>query len=400
MPPSRNSRYSTTRQKSCQQCSTARARCDRKETCGRCDSRGLTCTYPTATSRDTSPPSENSAETLMPTNSEELQIENSTDYQINKRPQSMAETATASAPGPEPEPVANANPDLICPINPDDIQNRWLNAYVPLPGQEAKNYSTNISQLISRTLKSYGLKAIQGRPPPFIHPTHLSLPPISTCFTLLKLRRIPMEDESVVAEILKREMTRLHEGHTAYSDMELFGAFQAYLIYTMVLFFKFTPPSMDFFRQAMINLQEIACATSRQGLACMSEKSIFSSPKWEAWHVVEAKRRTLYTMYFMDNMLSVLDGFPTYIGHELKGLYAPSSNELWTASRTEWDQEYRSYRSDWGQTPFRLDELWPASSDAAEHLEKDRQRRTEKWLKDVDGFGMMLYAVTSCTYEN
>lgn len=397
MPPSRNSRYSTTRQKSCQQCSTARAKCDRRDTCGRCASRGLTCTYPTATSRDTSTPSENTAENLTPTNLEELQIQNSTDQE---HPQSMAETATASAPGPEPGP---SNPDLICPINPDDIQNRWLNAYVPLPGQEAKNYPTNISQLISRTLKSYALKAIQGRPPPFIHPTHLSLSPISACFTLLKLCRVSIdgiEDESVVAEILKREMTRLHEGHTTYSDMELFSTFQAYLIHTMVLFFKFTPPSMDFFRQAMINLQEIACATSRQGLALKSERTASGWPEREAWHIVEAKRRTLYTMYFLDNVLSMADGLPTYIAHELKGLCAPSSSELWAASVAEWKKEFLIYRREWGISPFQLDELWPVSSGTDEWLIRRRQERTDQWLKDVDGFGMVLYAVTSCTYEN
>ncbi|KAJ4015316.1 hypothetical protein NW752_006771 [Fusarium irregulare] len=312
----------------------------------------------------------------------------------------MAETATASAPRPESVP---SNPDLICPINPDDIQNRWLNAYVPLPGQEAKNYPTNISQLISRTLKSYALKAIQGRPPPFIHPTHLLLSPISACFILLKLCRVSIdgiEDESVVAEILKREMTRLHEGHTTYSDMELFSTFQAYLIYTMVLFFKFTPPSMDFFRQAMINLQEIACAISRQGLALNSERMVSGRPEREAWHIVEAKRRTLYTMYFLDNVLSMADGLPTYIAHELKGLYAPSSSELWAASVAEWKQEYLIYRREWGVSPFQLDELWPVSSGTDEWLIRRRQERTDQWLKDVDGFGMMLYAVTSCTYEN
>lgn len=313
----------------------------------------------------------------------------------------MAGTATASAPGPGAEPGANANPDLICPINPNDIQNRWLNAYVPLPGQEAKNYPTNISKLIFRTLKSYALKAIQGYPPPFIHPTHLSLEPISTCFTLLRLQRCPMAgSETVVAGILEREMTRLHEGHTAYSDMELFSAFQACLIYAMVLFFEFTPPSMPFIRQAMINLQEVACATSQRGLACISERTIGPSPERKVWHVVEAKRRTLYTMYLLDNILSVTDGLPIYIGHELKGLYAPSSKQLWEAKCTEWEQIYHSHRFEWGSSRFRLDELWPVSSGTQEHLLKQRQERTDKWLKDVDEFGMMLYAVTSCTYEN
>ncbi|RBR25090.1 uncharacterized protein FIESC28_01998 [Fusarium coffeatum] len=308
----------------------------------------------------------------------------------------MAETATASAPGLEPAP---SNPDLICPINPDDIQNRWLNAYVPLPGQEVKNYPTNVSKLIFRTLKSYASMATRGRSPPFIHPTHLSLSPISTCFTLLRIFKDPLpERENVVVEILQREMTRLHEGHTACSAMDLFSVFQAYLVYTMVLFFQVAPAPMQFIRQAMINLQEIACATSRQGLACKSERMWAHTPSSEAWHFVEAKRRTLYTMYFLDNVLSAEDGLSTYIGHELKGLYAPASKELWQAKCDDWEATYMSHYLVWGTDMFRLDELWPVSSNEGGYRIEKRQERTDQWLEGVDEFGMMLYAVTVCTY--
>jgi hypothetical protein len=195
-------------------------------------------------------------------------------------------------------------------------------------------------------------------------------------------------------------MTRLHDEHTTYSDMELFSAFQACLIYSMILFFELVPRSMPFLRQAIINLQEIACATSRQGLAFISEQTPGGFPEREIWHVIEAKRRTLYTMYFLDNLLSAADGLPTYIGHELRGLHAPSSKKLWEANHTEWEKEYEDHRLEWGSSRFLLDELWPVDPGTGEYFTKRRQKRIGIWVKDVDEFGMMLYAVTSCTYES
>src|ERR1700752_1727140 len=47
----KTSRYSTSRQKACQQCSNAKARCDRNSgngRCVRCAQRGLPCAYPNA----------------------------------------------------------------------------------------------------------------------------------------------------------------------------------------------------------------------------------------------------------------------------------------------------------------------------------------------------------------
>ncbi|KAM5378199.1 hypothetical protein ACJA88_005933 [Fusarium oxysporum] len=247
--------------------------------------------------------------------------------------------------------------DLVCPINSDDIKNRWLNSYVPLPGQSPKNYSQSVINFVYRMLKSYASTVIRGRLPPFIHPMQQSLVPLSTCFTLVRICDPLPGNVSIAADILQREMTRLYEERGAYEGIHLLGVFQAYLIYSMVLFFHLGP-SMPFLRQAMINLQEIACATSREGLVCAAEQR-GALPKWESWIMAEAKRRTLYTMYFLDNVLSAHDGLTTYLGTELRGLYSPSSKYLWQADRNGWEQSYNSHLAEWGSEPFRLDELWP-----------------------------------------
>ncbi|KAF5562586.1 Clock-controlled 8 [Fusarium phyllophilum] len=236
--------------------------------------------------------------------------------------------------------------DLVCPINSDDIKNRWLNSYVPLPGQSPKNYSQIVINFVYRMLKSYASTVIRGRLPPFIHPIQQSLVPLSTCFTLVRICDPLPSNVSIAADILQREMTRLYEERGTYEGINLLGVFQAYLIYSMVLFFHLGP-SMPFLRQAMINLQEIACATSREGLVCAAEQR-GAVPKWESWIMAEAKRRTLYTMYFLDNVLSAHDGLTTYLGTELRGLYSPSSKYLWQADRNGWEQSYNSHLAEWG----------------------------------------------------
>ncbi|KAF5558422.1 integral membrane protein [Fusarium mexicanum] len=278
--------------------------------------------------------------------------------------------------------------DLVCPINSDDIKNRWLNSYVPLPGQSPKNYSQSVINFVYRMLKSYASTVIRGRLPPFIHPMQQSLVPLSTCFTLVRICDPLPGNVSIAADILQREMTRLYEERETYEGIHLLGVFQAYLIYSMVLFFHLGP-SMPFLRQAMINLQEIACATSRQGLVCAAEQR-GALPKWESWIMAEAKRRTLYTMYFLDNVLSAHDGITTYLGTELRGLYSPSSKYLWQADRNGWEQNYNSHLADWGSDPFRLDELWPFPDGMSEDDMKRQRRRVDRWLEDVDEFGTML----------
>ncbi|RGP77297.1 c6 finger domain [Fusarium longipes] len=146
-----------------------------------------------------------------------------------------------------------------------------------------------------------------------------------------------------------------------------------------------------------MNLQEIACATARQGLVCIAEQQ-GTRPNWETWVLAEAKRRTLYTMYFLDNVLSAKDGLPTFIAHELKGLYAPSSKDLWQSGRAEWEQAYNLHLVEWVDGTFQLDELWPMPEEMGGDEIEHRQRRTDRWLEAVDEYGTMLYAVTSCTY--
>ena len=439
-------RYATSRQKACQPCSTAKAKCDRRTgSCSRCARRGLSCVY-------TQPPTAENAESSAVLDSETDNNERDSTFQppppgalasgsdnevsiadgryafgptIESGQSSTVGGGTASSSSmsisggfhvgtgrdsrvhsqaAERESLDFSSLGLVCPIDVDGISVRWMNPFIPVPGQTVKSYPPTTLSFVARVLKSYASIAIRGRGvPPFVHSSELSTAsptrPITTCLSLARICDSPLShNEDVAADVLEREMNNLYERHETYGDTVSLAAFQAYLIYCMILFFHLGRGSDPSLRRAMMALQEIACSSSRRGLVCPAEQQR-TRPGWEAWVVAEAKRRTLYTMYLFDSVLSSQDGLPTFLGTELRGLYAPASKALWQAgARPEWETAYNVHLVDWVEEDLRIDELWPIPTDLGEVDVSKRRSRVDRWLENVDEFGTMIYAVTSCTH--
>ena len=147
----------------------------------------------------------------------------------------------------------------------------------------------------------------------------------------------------------------------------------------------------------MTDLQTLACASSRGGLVCVAERT-GARPRWASWILAEAKRRTLYTMYLFDSLLSAEEGTPTLLGTELEGLPAPARRELWTAqTQEEWEVAYAQSQGYISQA-LRIEELWPLPKGVDRAGQDARESRVQRWLQAVDEFGTMLYAVTCCTH--
>lgn len=179
-----------------------------------------------------------------------------------------------------------------------------------------------------------------------------------------------------------------------YNQMDLLAAFQSYLIYAMMAFFSSDNDESPVNRETMINLQEFACDITCTGLVCRGELSN-ARPDWESWIVASTKRRSLYTMYMFDSVFSSLEGLPSFIAEELESLPAPSSKALWEASRRNvWEREYNLHLSSWEFGGLTINELWPLPATGAE----ERRERVSRWLRSVDEFGMMMFAVTSITH--
>ncbi|KAI1156785.1 hypothetical protein F4825DRAFT_219597 [Nemania diffusa] len=412
-------RYSISRQKACQQCSVSKAKCDRVEGgCSRCVQRSLHCTYPQAATHRVGAARQSPARSIQSaTCSAHSSIERDV-VAPSESPSTgsrypfdlsfaaaAAAGAAAAAPAPSPaegfEILDFDHLRLTCPINADGIANRWLRAYIPLPAQKVKEYPDATKSFLHRMVKSYVAVTIRGHGyPPFIHASqvaaHLVRPPLSTCLSLVRIceHQLP-GSEGTAADVLQREMSHLYEQRGTYDTITLLCAFQAYLIFTMVLFFRLEQIANPLLRQAVMNLQELACASAKSGLVCEAEQQ-WLRPRWESWIVAEANRRTLYTMYLFDGILSAHDGIPVFVGTELHGLPAPASQTLWRAqTRLDWEASYNSHLAEWSEGGLRINELWQPPEDFSNADVIKRQGRVDHWLEGVDEYGTMLYAVTS-----
>lgn len=331
--------------------------------------------------------------------------------------------------------------ELVCPIKADEISIRWMNAYVPTPDQTVKPYQPSTIAFLYRSLRAYSGMVVRGSGiPPFIHPAQVSssnsmdMPAataaaaasgvsssaaaLTTCLSLARICDTTLAGSTrptaeAAAAVLKREMDRIYaavqqqsQSSSLVDHLASLAAFQAYLIYALVLFFQLEHQGDPFLRQAIVALQEIACTSSRHGLVCVAEQA-GACPRWAAWVVAEAKRRTLYVVYLFDSVLSAHDGLPTYLGTELRGLPAPGSKALWqAASLVDWNRACRRHLDEWTETGAMaggyaglcIDELWPYPVPADAPGLVRRRRRVDQWLESVDEYGTMMYAVTSSTH--
>lgn len=296
-----------------------------------------------------------------------------------------------------------SNLDLFCPVDVEEISCRWLNSYIAVPGQKVKEYPAAINSFIYRMLKSYSASATRGNSVlPFIHSLQLAdrfgTSPLSTCSSLVRTCLNPMAgSELMLASMLEREMNCLYERRHRYSEEMLLAAFQAYLIYTMVLYFRLPKACQDI-RHKMTNLQDLACLSAHGGLVCTAGRNRVR-PRWEEWLIVETKRRTLFIMYLFDSVLLSQASAPTYLATELRGLPAPATKLLWqTTTRYSWEREYNAYIDEWNHEILTIDELWPIPKDFSEENIRNRRIRVDHWLEGIDEYGTMLYAIMSCTH--
>ncbi|KAJ6784763.1 hypothetical protein PWT90_05723 [Aphanocladium album] len=409
----KTSRYANTRQKSCQQCSDAKARCDRKQAgCSRCAQRGLVCAYPHAKGAPSdlragaSIPSPNSDFSVMlnaPEQTGDAFYTAAATSVSDRLTTSRAASSIAAEVHDGHEGVDFARLDLTCPIDAEKIQNRWLNPYLEQPDQSIKQYPPLVTRFVFRVLKSYAAMAARGRATlPFVHPTQMDAAGshLATCLSLARVSDSPLPgSEDATAAILQREMDAVAAQDQTHADsVATLAAFQAYLIYVLILFFRLNQGPSPFFRSAMMTLQGLACIMSRKGLVCAADAT-HTRPRWEEWIVAEAKRRTLYVMYLLDNVLSDQENLPTYLGTELRGLPAPSNKALWQApTRAAWEKDYNVFLAEWLEAHLTIDELWPIPLDMDDIGLARRRKRVDHWLENLDEFGIMLFTVTGCTH--
>ncbi|KAK5055311.1 hypothetical protein LTR84_013061 [Exophiala bonariae] len=190
-------------------------------------------------------------------------------------------------------------------------------------------------------------------------------------------------------------MDDLYDSRAKYDQVELLAALQAYLLYTMMLFFHYHTKDEFVNTDFMVKLQDLAGDVVGKGTVCLTDTTL-SPQAWESWIMASATQRTLFVLSLFDNLVNFTVGSPSFIATELAELLAPASKRLWSASTREiWKKAYDQYRREWslgGQ--FLISELWVADG----QRDVEGRKRIERWLSGVDEFGMMIYSVTSHTY--
>ncbi|KAF7587820.1 hypothetical protein BBP40_006672 [Aspergillus hancockii] len=399
------------RKKACSNCTKSKVRCSlEKPACSRCRSTGRICEYlASALARDS--PSAAGTFTVDPGASHSGASIFATP-RLDPMPISLPYVPTPSSTAWSPasqlrRTVAGGwrdgdgldftTVDLAPNANAEDIRDRWLRPYIPPPlGQDEvpKVYHPSTLQYISRVLSTYPRRMLEDRAvPPIIHAAQIEgkeMPPaLANCYSLVRMweQAVP-GSETMVTSTLEKEMERLGEEHPDH-DYELLSAFQAYLIYTIMLYFSPHGGYSLVTDKIMITLMELAFRTARNGLFCIAELA-HTRPTWESWIVVAAKRRAIFTMYLFTSVYNADRLLPNFVAEEMRGVYAPGHKALWEAGdRDRWNKEYDRYLLQWEDGMLEISELWRS----AETGSTERRERIERWVQTTDEFGMMIFGV-------
>ncbi|PWY93879.1 hypothetical protein BO94DRAFT_531873 [Aspergillus sclerotioniger CBS 115572] len=396
------------RKKACQGCTKSKVRCDlEKPTCSRCRSLARPCEYPSHPPVVTPPAELNYTAPTEPV----LPIFSSS--QLDTMPIPLANFSSSAWTPRQPrrqasntvrEEISGLDLTLVDLVPSEDaviIRDRWLRPYIlpPLGQNEVpKTYHPFTLQFISRILSTYPRCMMRdGEVPPIIHRLQVTggrMPrALANCYSLVRMwEQAAVGSEALVVETVEKEMERLeNEDRTRSNDIDLLATFQAYLIYSIMLYFSPLGDSPNVTDKVMITLMEMAFRTARNGLFCAAEIS-HTKPSWESWIVAAAKRRSIFTMYLFCSVYNADKLLPNFIADEMTGVFAPEAKLLWEASTREtWEKEYDRHLLQWQDGMLEISELWRS----AETGTPRRRERIGRWIKTVDEFGMMMFGVTT-----
>ncbi|WVO17502.1 hypothetical protein L204_105195 [Cryptococcus depauperatus] len=408
------------RRKACRSCATSKVRCSlEKPGCSRCRLTDRNCVYETTASAEEQPdsrPAQGGPE-AEPGRSDYLNMSlltgplaASAALQTPLSPSAPSRSPVdntiwcppvqqSQGPSPRGNPKSNelhfGEIDLTPTSEADDIRTRWIRPYIATTlGQTEipKIVLPYTVQFMKRILRTYPRNMLKdGHVPPIIHHAQVKgneMPrALANCYSLVRMREhaVPGSEEIVIST-LRGEMDRLARESPDQHDYDLLSAFQAYLIYSILIYFSLCG---DFSENTMITLMDLAFRTCRKGLFCTAEIER-TKPTWESWIVAAAKRRAVFILYIFSSIYNADRLLPDFIANELRSVYVPGHKALWGADNREtWNKVYDQYLSDWEDGSLVISELWAS----LEREEPKQRERVERWVQTVDEFGMTIFAL-------
>jgi hypothetical protein len=319
------------------------------------------------------------------------------------------------------DPTLNQQALVVQDVTP--IRDRWLYPVISAQATTCKPDESTV-QFYGQILKTYPqMMLCRDHLPPIIHPWQLSatgtMPaPLANCFSLVRMWEARSNGaEQLVDETLGREMNRLFDEYRTYTELDLLATLQALLLYAIMSLFSSkhtstgypgssTGPLPLITSSTITSIQQVAyrLATTGTALLLPCETPIShpshsrSLPTWEDWITVSAKRRTVLALYCLDCVFNCTHNLPTFPCDELKFMPAPAGKVLWSAREREgWERAYCAWMARWSDGPsggFMMGELM-----RRKEKNSSAEERLQRWLSEVDEFGMMMMVVVNGAYK-
>ncbi|KUJ18407.1 uncharacterized protein LY89DRAFT_47862 [Mollisia scopiformis] len=408
-------RVASLRQKSCRQCSHAKAKCDlQRPTCTRCSSRGVPCNYLTApteygSDHDLCPSQEvqqtSSSSTATPEGTKTTGPEPLEDFlnRVNEPLQLTLEDMPLDVSLPDPLHTNGPTNFFETPHDSTDLiglGDSWLLA--PLNTQDTTPpLAKHSMQVLLRVFRTWPCMLAKGfQYPPIFHNTMITRKdrccsiPLANCCTLIKMWYGQHGGSTAfVQETIIKEIKHIIATYRTYDEEDLLGALQATTMYIIMLIFptkdQIAIPTID--TALFSDILQIVWHSASSGLV-LQEETDHAVPSWQSWIHITSKRKAVFTLYMVHWSYSVYHGLQSFNCGELGFMPAPAAKFLWEArSEEQWVLLYQKWLAQWDGCEFMHHEFNYVKPGVM------LDERTQRWLEDADELGILFSSIFNST---
>ncbi|KAI0187584.1 hypothetical protein EV127DRAFT_436230 [Xylaria flabelliformis] len=301
----------------------------------------------------------------------------------------------------------------LAPMDTKEIE-PWMLALAAKPiRQDPPVLVEHSVQTLLRAFRSWPRMLAKGiQLPPVIHffqfccdgkrdfggPLDAGIPKhISRCVTLCKMWVWQAEDSGqIVQAAVRGEAENILAKYRTYDAPTLLAAMQSLMILLILLLF----PSN---RQGTMSVIPGHIFTAVKQMAdyvlstgmLLHEEASHVCPPWRIWAHIEAKRRTVVSIYFFHWAYSVYHGQRHFNCLQLGRMLAPGPKWLWQArDEKTWTNLYGRWLAQWDgkeliQAEFFLVENGPVMDS-----------RVEMWLEDADELGILIMSIMNASQRD
>ncbi|KAI0483591.1 hypothetical protein F4859DRAFT_404562 [Xylaria cf. heliscus] len=220
---------------------------------------------------------------------------------------------------------------------------------------------------------------------------------ISRCVTLCKMWVGQAEDSGqIVQGAVRGETENILAKYRTYDAPTLLAAMQSLMILLILLLF----PSN---RQCTMSLvpghifaavQDMANHVLSTGML-LHEEASHVCPPWRIWAHIEAKRRTLASIYFLHWAYSVYNGARHFNCLQLGRTLAPGPKWLWQAKDEKtWMNLYGRWLAQWDGRELIQAEFFLVDKGLV------MDSRVEMWLEDADELGLLMMTIMNASQRD